>query len=337
MPNMSYHDALNYLAQKTSVIELYDQLGGRAAVCPEWNGKILTSTCDGLKGNSFGCVNVRAIEKERFEDFGGEDQWTISPLIYPFTVETIKENKAVLQRTLQMTDAYGKLVELNLSRSISLLSRQKIGDWFGDAVAEALEQEDVSVVGFRTENTVRAQEKAHIASRQRGMFNAGPHAFVIVSTPPKDYPWDSFSVEIDYLGRAPHGRILHLSQALLIRADGHGQCQATIPYSVAPPILGAVELQFGTLTLWTFDLPDDSNSEDDVIRIYNSGSTHTDKLDWARYYEVNCFSTAQNLQPDAALSYRQHTLHIAADNHALGSLVRQIFDVELDEIPKNVR
>ena len=332
---MSYHDALDYLAQKTSVIELYDQLGGRVAVCPEWNGKVLTSTYDGLDGDSFGYVNVQAIDTDCFEDFGGEDQWTISPLIHPFAVESIQENKAVLQRTLQMNDANGTSVEFHLSRSISLLSRKKIGALFDDAVADALAHEDVSVVGFRTENTVRSQERAHVASRLRGMFNANPHTFVIVSTPPEDSASEPFPAEFDYLGGSPHGRVRHLSQALLIRGDGHGRCQTTIPFSAAPPIFGAVELRFGTLTLWTFDLPGDS--EEDIIRIYNSGRSHIDELDWSAYYEMNCFSATQLLQPEHSLQYSQYTLHLNAENETLGNLVQQIFDVPLEQFPKDVR
>jgi hypothetical protein len=332
---MSYHDAVNYLIQKTSVIELYDQFGGRIAVCPEWNGKILTSTCDGLDGGSFGYVNVHAIDTECFDDFGGEDQWTISPLIHSFTVEDISEHKAVLQRTLPMTDADGMSVELNLSRSISLLSRKRIRTSFGDAVADALEQEDVSVVGFRTENTVRTQEQAHIASRQRGTFNASPHTFIIVSIPPHDFMPEPLPMDIDYLGGSPHGRIRHLSEALLIRADGHGRCRTTIPLVAAPDIFGAVELRFGTLTLWTFDVPGDS--EEDVIRIYNSGRSSASGLAWAVYYEMNCFSAAQLLQPENPLTYCQCTLHISAANDVLDRLVQQIFNMSLGKFPKDVR
>ena len=327
---MSYHDALNYLAQKTSVIELYNQWGGRVAVCPDWNGRILTSTCDGLDGNSFGFVNVQAIDNEQFEKFGGEDQWTISPLIHPFTVDNVKENKTALQQTLSMTDANGVPVDVHLSRSISLLSRQAIGSWFGDAVAEALEQADVSVVSFRTENIVRSQQKAHIASRQRGMFNASPHTTVIVPTVPEGFAPKPIPVEIDYLGRSPHGRIRHLPQTLLFRADGQGRCRITIPFSSAPPIIGAVELRQGVLTLWTFDLP--NGSEEDIIRIYNPGRSHGNELDWATYHEINCFSSAQELLPENSLTYCQCTLHLNADNKVLDDLVQQIFDVSLEAI-----
>ena len=333
---MSYHDALNYLVQKTSVIELYDQLGGRIAVCPDWNGKVLTSTSSGLEGDSFGYINVQAIDTECFEDFGGEDQWTISPSVYSFAVEDIKENKAVLQRVLRMADANGTPVECHLTRSISLLSRKNIGALFGDAVADSLEQSDVSVISFHSENTIRTQEKAWIACRQRGMFNTSPHTFVIVSTPPENFVLEPFRADIDYLGSSPHGRIRHLSQALLIRADGHGRCQVTMPYSVSPPIFGAVELRSGTLTLWTFDLPEESHQED-KIRIYNPGRCHSSEPDWATYYEMNCFSAVQELQPEHSLTYCQCTVHLTADNALLDGIVRQVFGVSLKDFPQDAR
>ena len=333
---MSYHDALNYLVQKTSVIELYDQLGGRVAVCPDWNGRVLTSTNGGLEGDSFGFVNVRAIETECYEDFGGEDQWTISPLIYSYSVESIKENCAVLQRSLQMADANGMPVELQLMRTISMLSRHQAGTMFGDAVADSLKQSDLSAVGFYTENTVRSQERANIASRKRGMFNASPHTVVIVSEPPVNFTPEPFSVDIDYLGGAPHGRIRHLSKALLIRADGQKRCQVTMPFSAAPPIFGAVEFRSGTLTLWTFDVPNGFPEENDVIRIYNPGQDHGKESDWAAYYEMNCFSAAHELEPERPLTYCQCTLHLNADNAVLGNIIGEIFGVSLEDISRKM-
>jgi hypothetical protein len=95
-----------------------------------------------------------------------------------------------------------------------------------------------------------------------------------------------------------------------------------------------VELRFGTLTLWTFELPDASDG--DAVRIYNSGRSHGGALDWATYYEMNCFSAAQQLQPEQLLTYGQGTLHLTADNTTLGNIVRQIFDISLEDISRKM-
>ncbi|MDR1483427.1 MAG: hypothetical protein LBT09_01240 [Planctomycetaceae bacterium] len=89
---MAYREALNYLASRTRVVELCNQLGGRVAICPDWNGRVMTSSCDGLDGYSFGLVNVSEINKNAgendaencgvansFDFYGGEDQFTLSP------------------------------------------------------------------------------------------------------------------------------------------------------------------------------------------------------------------------------------------------------------------
>ncbi|MDR2642993.1 MAG: hypothetical protein LBC74_09385 [Planctomycetaceae bacterium] len=91
---MAYREALNYLASRTRVIELCNQLGGRIAICPDWHGRVMTSSCDGLDGYSFGLVNVPAIDNNEnknknddfseevtgsFDMYGGEDQFTLSP------------------------------------------------------------------------------------------------------------------------------------------------------------------------------------------------------------------------------------------------------------------
>jgi hypothetical protein len=83
-----------------------------------------------------------------------------------------------------------------------------------------------------------------------------------------------------------------------------------------------------------FDLPDDS--EEDVMRIYNSGRTHFSELDWDTYYEINCFSAAQKLPPAHSFAYGQCTLHISADKDTLNHLVRHLFSVTLDEIDRKM-
>ena len=291
----------------------------------------MTSTCGGLEGDSFGYINVQAIDSGAYEDFGGENQWIISPLIYSYTIESLKANHVVLQRTLRMADANGVPADFHLTRSISLLSRHQAGEIFGDAVAHVLNMSEVSNVGYCTVDTVRTHERTHVASRRRGMFNASPHSVVIVSEPPSSFMPEPFVVDVDYLDGAPHGRIRHLGKTLLIRADGQGKCQVTMPLASAPSILGAIELRSGTLTLWMFDVPDEFK-ENDLIRIYNPGQPLSKALDWAVYYEMNCFSTTRALQPEHTLASRFWTCHLNADNTILTEVIREIFDVSLDEL-----
>src|SRR4051812_8807418 len=59
---MTYREAKQFLKQHTQVVEL---TSGKASVlvCPELQGRVMTSTCDGDEGRSLGWVNRAFIEK----------------------------------------------------------------------------------------------------------------------------------------------------------------------------------------------------------------------------------------------------------------------------------
>ncbi len=63
--SMSYGEAREFLAKHTSLIELTNDAGARVAIAPAWQGRVMTSTCGGLEGPSFGFVNREFIEAGR--------------------------------------------------------------------------------------------------------------------------------------------------------------------------------------------------------------------------------------------------------------------------------
>ncbi|MGL6195974.1 MAG: DUF6786 family protein [Thermoguttaceae bacterium] len=101
---MSYSNGLFYLESKTKVYELSNEFGARVAVCPDWNGRIMTSTCSGIDGESSGLIdvhNIDEISKHQHTSFihppqtntigrekyiGGENQFVIEPENGPFGI-----------------------------------------------------------------------------------------------------------------------------------------------------------------------------------------------------------------------------------------------------------
>ena len=75
---MSYGQHETSLAKHTSIIELTNDAGARVAVAPQWQGRVMTSTCGGLDGPSFGFVNRDFIEAGKpdphFNNYGAEDR-----------------------------------------------------------------------------------------------------------------------------------------------------------------------------------------------------------------------------------------------------------------------
>ena len=56
-----------FLAKHTKVVELTNDAGAGVAIAPEWQGRVMTSTCDGLDGPSFGFINRDYIEAGKLD------------------------------------------------------------------------------------------------------------------------------------------------------------------------------------------------------------------------------------------------------------------------------
>jgi hypothetical protein len=331
---VSYHNAVSYILSKTPVVELYNLWGGRVAVCPQWNGRVMTSTCDGLDGTSFGFINVRKInaniEDSPFSYYGGEDQFTFSPTTGGYAVTSTNNSEVSLRRTFQTADAAGKLGQFELQRTVSLLDRDGIALVFGEAVDTALNRTDVSAVGFYTANVVQSETKALVSGRLRGMFNATPHTVAVIPYLPNDPYDEESSLATNFFGGAPNGRIRHLLQTLLIRADGAGRCQISTLRSWTASVWGMIEFQTGSLTLWSYELP--MFSDEDSVRFYNHGATHPGEQSFPRFYEADILASPQELYPDESLKYSQYTLHLSADNTTLAHLVKNLFGAGYEQI-----
>ena len=80
---MLYAEARDFLAKHTHLVELSDGRGARVAVAPEWQGRVMTSTCGGPTGPSFGFINHDFIAAgkpdPRFNNYGSEDRMWICP------------------------------------------------------------------------------------------------------------------------------------------------------------------------------------------------------------------------------------------------------------------
>jgi hypothetical protein len=289
---VSYRNVFQYLQSKTAVYELCDQFGGRVAVCPDWNARVMTSSCGGFDGYSYGFVNVNAIDAASPQSlglnilFGGEDQLAFSPESGPFSLYYVAEidkpdkhiqlpagfhegpfdadyfpqsNEIRMRRGIQMTNLAGASFDLDLVRTVRLLELNTIRSVFGNAVAVSLEQTDVSYIGFSSANSMVNMGTSHskmsglVSFRIRSMFNAGQDTVAVVPFQPGDDDWGS-PVNTNYFGSSPHGRLRLTTTSALLRADGKRRCQLTVPPRRTVPFAGSIDFREGTLTLLSFDL-----------------------------------------------------------------------------------
>ncbi|MGD9647907.1 MAG: DUF6786 family protein, partial [Pirellulales bacterium] len=148
----SYQDDVAFLKKHTAVVELTDDSGkARVAVCPAWQGRVMTSTCAGTSGPSFGWLNRSFIEAGKndlvFNNYGGEDRFWLSPEAGQFALffqpgaeqkvanwftppglnegsfepATPTEPGLLLKHQLKLTNASNTEIELKVERGIRRL------------------------------------------------------------------------------------------------------------------------------------------------------------------------------------------------------------------------
>jgi hypothetical protein len=289
---MSYGEARAFLAKHTNLIELKDESGARVAVAPEWQGRVMTSTCAGAEGPSFGFLNRDYIEAgkydPRFNNCGAEDRMWLCPEGGPFSLwfkpgaQQVMKNwytppalnegawKVVAQKDaaevgmtahMKFQNASGADFDVDVTRDVRLLGTEDFRQLFGATTAATLAREDAKMVAYETVNQVTnrgpafSKAKGLISIWILGMMNAGPKAVIIV-------PYKSGHevdlgpvVKSDYFGAVPADRLKITPEAVLFRADGNYRSKIGISQRRAHNVLGSIDFEAGVLTLVQFTMP----------------------------------------------------------------------------------
>lgn len=294
----NYGDDVRFLRAHTEVHELHGENGARVAVCPAWQGRVMTSTCDGEQGASFGWINREFITagepSKAFNNYGGEDRFWISPEAgqFGFFFEQGAEQKVAnwttppglnegefrafalyagekqigfrLNRRLQLTNYSGAQFDLDVTRTIRLLQAAQFEELFGAEAAAALRGDALRMVGFDSENSVvnrgdaMSKETGLISIWILGQFKPGARTVIIV-------PYRSGSeaelgqvVTPDYFGPLPDDRLKVTEQAILFIGDGEYRAKIGVSAGRARPVAGSYDFDSQTLTLVSYTLPDDA-------------------------------------------------------------------------------
>ncbi|MDR1382383.1 MAG: hypothetical protein LBJ67_00840 [Planctomycetaceae bacterium] len=295
---MAYREALNYIASRTRVIELCNQLGGRVAICPDWNGRVMTCSCEGLNGYSFGLVNVGEIDRSEsnntgseneiarcLELYGGEDQFTLSPdngvfslyhnkITSPslngftegkFTIDTEPPDPEIrMRRSVEFCNGLGTRFGFDIFRVVRLLELEEVADIFGRNTAVLLGQTDTSYVAFQTDNTILnhgepvIREAGLVSVKIRNMLNTGIDSVAVIPFREGQEIELGASFGTDFFDLAPHNQLRRLPNAVLIKANNRHSCQIGISRSRAIPFVGLVDFRNGNMTLVSFNLPDNA-------------------------------------------------------------------------------
>jgi hypothetical protein len=151
------YDVAFLAAHQIETIELNDSVTKASLlVIPAWQGRVMTSSANGLEGKSFGWINYKLIESGKvspqFNAYGGEERFWLGPEGGPFSIyfpkgkeqvfanwivpkeldstpfELISKSSgsAVFKNDFTISNASGSNLVIGIERSIKLLSKSDV-------------------------------------------------------------------------------------------------------------------------------------------------------------------------------------------------------------------
>lgn len=284
-----FSDDLSFLSRYMEVIVLEDTIdGGRVAISPALQGRVMTSTTGGESSMSYGWINRDLFESgdtlEQINVFGGEERFWLGPEggqfslffeggdpfdlehwqtprlidLEPFDLVSQDLYKASFSKDARITNYSGFEFSLKIRREISILTGAQIEDALGIDLPASLNQ-----VAYRTVNILTNQgetpwekETGLLSIWLLGMFNHSPGTVVIA-------PYLSGAeselgpiVNDTYFGKVPPDRLFLTEKAILFKGDGQYRSKIGLSPLRATDVLGSYDLSNNSLTMVKYDKPE---------------------------------------------------------------------------------
>jgi hypothetical protein len=282
----TYGYDIQFLQRYDSVVVLRGEADdAQVVISPKYQGKVFTSTANGVAGNSFGWINYKAFSgpvDEHMNAYGGENRFWLGPEggIYslyfkkgdsmqfanwktpaPIDTEswhvTRQDGQSVaMEKPMKLTNYRGTSLELLARRSVAIVSNKEIAARFGITMDTS-----VKAVGYQTNNSITNtgsqgwnEATGMPCIWMLDMFSPSPETVIVI-------PYNS-NVKEDtgkiattgYFGEIPADRIKYTNSVLLFRADGKSRGKLGLSPQRAKPLAGSYDAQNNVLTIAIFDV-----------------------------------------------------------------------------------
>jgi len=278
---------LEFLKSKDSIIILANG-DAQVLVSPKFQGKVFTSTANGLSGKSFGWINYKALESDSVEPhinaYGGEDRMWLGPeggqysiffkpgskMVFenwqtpagldtePWEKISASNNRVSMQKSMKLQNYSGTEYDVLLKRDVKLLAAE-------DLMANLGVEPDSSVkwVGFETSNTLIntgkkpwTKESGTLSIWILSMLNPVENGAAIIPFNQGDDKVLGPVATTNYFGEIPADRIQMKNGKLYFKIDGKHRSKLGIAYKRATRLAGSYDIDNKTLTILQLTLPD---------------------------------------------------------------------------------
>lgn len=287
-PKGSFGYDLEFLKQyHNDVIVLGEESAGAAVIIlPAYQGRVMTSTTEGLKGKSFGWVNHDLIasrkQVEHIHAYGGEERLWLGPeggqfSVYfkkdsvftfdnwyvpaafdtePFNVISTSATHASFKKAMRLQNYSGYVLELEINRTVRLLEPKIMQVILGVNLPAG-----IKAVGFESEN--KLTNTGDTAWNKQGgmlsiwilcMMNASDNTYMAIPYKKGDLLKLGKIVTDDYFGKVPANRLQVADGLILFKADATHRSKIGISPARALPFAISYDATNQVLTVAHFTL-----------------------------------------------------------------------------------
>ncbi|GAA4936736.1 hypothetical protein GCM10023314_06350 [Algibacter agarivorans] len=353
----------------TKVIELTTNYGNsRISIVPELQGRILTSSFNGIDGISNGWINKKE-SLINLQNIGGEERLWLGPLggqysfyyqnINPldennwkvpdaiangeFEITNKNETSVTMTKGMKLINHLGTTFNLKINRKISILDKSEIKNKLSINFDESIKH-----VAYKTTHSLVNKglsswykQTGLVSLWSANMFVGTDNTTVIIPLK-KASSLDSI---YKYMGDLDANRLqIKNSNILLFKADGKYRSKIGIPKSLAPSVYGCYTKDKKRLTIVQYLETNDSlyaNSyvtkqktpyKGEVIPIYNDGPMDYSPTNKHSFFELESTSSMRELQPKTDTLKHWHSVyHFSGDEHKLNELSKTLLGIDLKD------
>ncbi|HVE41601.1 MAG TPA: DUF6786 family protein [Planctomycetota bacterium] len=285
----TYIDDYRFLHKHTETIELMPERtsDARILVCPQLQGRVMTSTATWQGGLSFGWINRELIasgeRRRHINAYGGEDRFWLGPeggqfsIFFgkgdpqdlarwqtpaaidtePFDVAKQELESVHLRKKMKLANASGTAFELDLQREIRVLVKNDPGRLLGIQPGYG-----VRWVAYQSRNKVTnvgdkewKKDGGLLSVWILGMFNPSPGTTVVL--PYKQGPEDKLGPIVNdaYFGKVPGDRLRIEPGVVYFKGDGQRRSKIGLSPRRSLGVLGSYDAENESLTIVQFHQP----------------------------------------------------------------------------------
>jgi len=279
---------MQFLAENDSVVLLQD---GKAMVLvsPKYQGRVMTSSSQGMSGLSYGWLNYDLIHsgeilahinpvggEERFwlgpeggqfsiyfspgSDFVFEDWQTPPPIdTQPYKLTKVDGKKlAHFESQFQLMNYSSYTFDVKVDREVKILSREEIEKFIGV-------KDKIDMVAYQTRNSITnageeawTEDTGALSIWLLGMYRPTEQTVVIVPFKQGDEPELGPIVNDDYFGKVSEDRLKVIDGNIYFKADGASRGKIGLSPMRARNYMGSFDAKNEVLSLVFFNKPENA-------------------------------------------------------------------------------